>query len=90
MIEKVMKAFKFSHAISKFEKMRNGQAVQFERVKLLTISFRVLIWYKNKKKMMNNLQLRTQNAYDHFAKKRGLRSFIINCRIKKHRHSLNN
>ena len=54
------------------------QAIKFEKVKLLTTAFKILHWYKNKKKLLHETNLRIEAAYNRLAKRRGFVLFRKN------------
>ena len=76
LLKKGMHSLKLYKAASKFEKCRWNNAVRFEQVKLMTTAFKTLHWYKNKKKMLHNLQLKMDSAYEYLTKKRGFKLFV--------------
>lgn len=81
LLKKSLEALRLHTSVEKFMKLRWNQAVQFERIKLLTTGFKIMHWYKNKKKSLHQMNLRIDAAYCKLAKKRGFRLFINNTRI---------
>lgn len=82
------RSFKVNHAIHKYEKLRWNQAERFEQIKLLTTSFKILNWYKNKRKVIHKLEMRVEYAYNVLTKKRGIKTFVKNCRESAKRRKL--
>lgn len=81
--KKAFTAMKFYFEHQKREKLRYSQAAQFEKVKLLTTAFKVLQWYRNKKKANYALNLRIEAVYNHLAIKRGFKLFRRNAMMLK-------
>lgn len=78
MFKKGFESLKIYHEAMRYERLRQNQAVHFERVKLLTTAFKTLHWYKNKKKALYEMDLRIESAYNRLAKKRGFKTFVKN------------
>lgn len=81
LLKKSLEGLRIHTSVEKFIKLRWSQAVQFERVKLLTTGFKIMHWYKNKKKSLHQMNLRIDAAYCKLAKKRGFKLFIKNTRV---------
>jgi hypothetical protein len=79
---------KLFRGASMFRKNRWKMAVTFESAKLLTTAFKTLQWYKNKKKVLHQLQNKMDNAYEYFAKKRGFKLFVRKSRELMQRNRL--
>jgi len=86
---KAFEGLKLFKAASKFENMRWENAMKFEKVKLLTTAFKSLHWYKNKKKALHEVQMRTDAAYIHLTKRSGFKTFVNNMRRIKETKTLN-
>ena len=80
LMKKAFQSLNIYSSALKYEKCRWNTAVRFEKVKLLTTGFKMLQWYKNKKKSIYQMNLRVEAAYDRLAKRRGFNIFIKNCR----------
>lgn len=89
MLKKTFDSFKIYTSAVKFEKLRWRNAMKFEHVKLLTTAFKTLQWYKNKKKALHHMELKTDAVYCRLAKRRGLKTFVKNTREMIHRRRLN-
>lgn len=76
LLTKGLQSLKLYSAAYKFKKLRYRNAARFEQVKLLTTAFKTLHWYKNKKKALHEMQLKTDFAYEILTKRRGFKIFI--------------
>ena len=89
LLTKGLQSIKLYRDASKFEKMRYNNAIKFEQAKLLTIVFKTLQWYKNKKKALHEMQIKTDNVYKILTKRRGFKIFVYKLRENKERRLLN-
>lgn len=80
---KVLTALKLHLGYNMREKFKYDQAVQFERIKLLTTGFKTFQWYKNKNKAQYQMSIKIESVYNHLARKRGFRTFRKNCLLLK-------